>query len=271
MSAQPTIVGAGLAGLLAAHAWTGAQVLEYAPEPRQMHNALLRFRTDAVAQLTGVEFRKVRVHKGIWSAQRFHTACTIPLANMYAQKVLGRVAGDRSIWSLESVERFIAPEDFYAQLVSNVGDRIRWGAPCGYEGQGPFVSTAPLPATLGAVGIAAPRCDKAPITVVRCRVTDADVFQTVYFPDADTPMYRASITGSLLLIEAMNIGVAPKEWLPRALVLVQRAFAIDKPTMLAAADQSYGKIAPLPDVGNGVTSNKKLNAVGVTLLVVEGL
>ena len=106
----PTIVGAGLAGLIAAHAWPQATVLEAAPKPRAGHRALLRFRSEAVGRLTGIEFRRVTVRKGIWADGAYqHPA--IRWANLYAQKVVNRLAGDRSIWNLETSERFIAPED----------------------------------------------------------------------------------------------------------------------------------------------------------------
>ncbi len=241
-----TIVGAGLAGLLAAHAWPKAGVVEAQPGPRAMHHALLRFRTENVSRLTGIEFRRVRVHKGVWSEQRLHTVPTIRLANMYAQKVVGRLSGDRSIWALDPVDRFVAPETLYEQLVETVGNRIQWDTRSLLLG-GTFVSTAPLAVTAETVGLPAPACERAPITVVRCRVPGADVFQTVYFPDEDTPMYRASITGSLLIIEAMSTPVQTKEWLPRALVLVERAFALRGLQVIDTVNQSYGKIAPIPE------------------------
>ena len=57
------IVGAGLTGLIAAHAWPQALVVEAVSGPTGSHHALLRFRSDAVARLTGVEFRRVTVRK----------------------------------------------------------------------------------------------------------------------------------------------------------------------------------------------------------------
>lgn len=244
----PTIVGAGLAGLIAAHAWPLATVLEAAPAPRSLHRALLRFRSDAVANLTGIEFRKVRVHKGIWSAGKF-VQPNIRVANQYAQKVLGRIAGDRSIWNLESVDRYVAPDTFYEQLVATAGSRIRWGWKADLTAMNTCViTTAPLPVTLDALQIEHTTVfERAPITVVRCAVRGADVFQTVYFPDEETPMYRASITGHTLIIEAMNSEVASKEWLPRALTLVSRAFGVGAVQVLETVEQQYGKIAPIPD------------------------
>lgn len=246
----PVIIGAGLAGLLAAHAWPQCRVLEVAQRPASTHQALLRFRTDAVARLTGIDFRKVRVHKAIWSEGRY-TPTTIRAANMYSAKVLGRLAGERSIWNLDPSDRYIAPDNFYDQLLAAVGDRIEWGAEADFRPIGaPYISTAPLPTVLASVGHEAQETfRRAPISVIKFDIAGADVFQTVYFPDTETPMYRASITGSTLIVEGMNTPVALHDWLPRAKVLLQRAFGIRVEDMryLSAVEQRYGKIVPLED------------------------
>lgn len=248
---QPTIVGAGLAGLIAAHAWPGAAVLEAAPGPAPMHKALLRFRSDAVARLTGTEFRPVQVRKGIWSEGRYVPA-DIRVANLYARKVIGRVAGERSIWNLEPVERFIAPDDFYERLVDQCGPRIHWGHKADFEGRapGPMISTAPLPLTLAALGVSVQDADalfeRAPITVERWRVAGADAFQTVYFPDMETTLYRASLTGSTLILEYAGGMGAPDAAAP-ALAAEAMGLAPESMSMLEAVEQKYGKIQPIPD------------------------
>jgi hypothetical protein len=110
------------------------------------------------------------------------------------------------------------------------------------------ISTAPLPVVLSELGIATElQFERAPITVVRCRVRGADVFQTVYFPDEETPMYRASITGDTLIVEAMTTDVASKEWMPRALTLIGRAFATEVVQVVETVQQQYGKIVPIAD------------------------
>lgn len=243
---QPTIIGAGLAGLIAAHAWPRARVIESAPAPAQLHKALLRFRNDSVAKLTGIEFKRVLVRKGVYSQGRF-VAPDIRLANQYAQKCLGRLVGDRSIWKTESVERFIAPDDFYERLIDNAAGRITWGQEYDF-GSAPsgevVVSTAPLPVTLRSVGLATElKFERAPIHVQRFHIEGADVYQTVYFPDPDLSVYRASMTGSTLIVEAMDEGLAGAE-----LAEVLEAFGITKHAeALGAVKQSYGKIAPVND------------------------
>ena len=239
----PTIVGAGLAGLIAAHAWPAAPILEATPQPRAAHRALLRFRTEAVARLTGVEFRRVTVRKGIWADGGFqHPA--IRWANLYARKVLGRLAGERSIWNLETAERFIAPMNFYEQLIDAVGHRIQWNTPANFEANKLLISTAPLPFVLQALGIPEPvKFDKSSIRVARWKISGADVFQTVYFPEPWLNVYRASITGDLLIVESVDdLDEGDEQELERAFGLrLTDCQPLDK------VEQRYGKIAPIDD------------------------
>lgn len=248
------IVGAGLTGLIAAHAWPQALVVEAVSGPTGSHHALLRFRSDAVARLTGVEFRRVTVRKGIWSCGTFQEP-NLRLANLYARKVLGerRLTAERSIWRVDAAERFIAPDDLYEQLVDAVGDRIVWGEPYTPTRRDAawVVSTAPLPVMLelcpldGVEDLDAQFCRTA-IRVRRWRAPRVDLFQTVYFPDPETPLYRASITGSLLIVEeVIRFGLAE----PEPLRWIEDAFGLDVADMdpLDDAQQSYGKVDPLPD------------------------
>lgn len=243
------IVGAGLAGLVAAHAWPQAAVLEASPQPTAAHRALLRFRTDGVSRLTGIEFRKVRVNKGIWSDDAF-VQPNIRVANMYAQKVLrGSMRGDRSIWRLDPVERFIAPDTLYEQLVEAVGSRVSWATPADFAGmRTTCVSTAPLPVTLKALGIEHNLpFRRSGILVRRWTLPESDVFQTIYYPDANTAMYRASITGNTLIAEFVDATTDPAY----DAQLLERSFGIDlgAATALPVVEQKYGKIEPVANDG----------------------
>ena len=239
------IVGAGLAGLLAAHAWPGIPLLEASPGPGAGHRALLRFRSDAVSRLTGIDFRKVIVRKGIWSNGRF-VAPTIARANAYSFKVLGEYTSDRSIWNIDPVARFVAPESLYDQLIEYAGSRVCWNTPCDFVGRGTLVSTAPLDITMAARLMRPVEMKRAAIGVARFRIPGADLFQTVYFPDAALGVYRASITGDLLIIETADgtPGVLSAE-----IAAVERALDIpyDHWRVLGESKQRYGKIIPLSD------------------------
>jgi hypothetical protein len=247
MSRAPVIVGAGLAGLIAAHAWPRSPVFEAAPAPRLGHAALLRFRSDAVARLTGVDFRRVQVRKGVWSEGAYRPV-DIRLANQYAHKCLGRIAGDRSIWSLEPVERFVAPDDFYERLIEHTKGRVEWDTEFNFgSSTGRIVSTAPLPIVLGSLGIEHDLTfERAPITVVRGRVEGADVFQTTYFPDSHTQLYRASITGSTLIAEFASNQVRDHD-ARLDLLTIEAAFGLPRGSIKVqdTVEQKYGKIAPL--------------------------
>jgi hypothetical protein len=242
------IIGAGLSGLIAAHIWPRAGLVEVAPGPSPSHQALLRFRSDAVANVTGIGFKRVTVRKGIWWGERFH-APDISLANAYTSKCLEAIVPDRSIWNIEPVERYIAPEDFYEQLVEAVERRITWGinffASPGDISAEPILSTAPLPNTLAAYHLdCAAEFKRMPITVQRFRVANCEAYQTIYFPSPDHSMYRASITGSLLIVEhasALPYGSWEKE--------LYRAFMFDSHALdpLSTVRQTFGKIMPIDD------------------------
>lgn len=244
-----TIIGAGLAGLIAAHAWPRATIIEASPQPTANHRALLRFRTDAVARLTGIEFRQVRVHKGIVIDREF-VQPSIRAANLYARKVLGRVKGDRSIWNLEPVDRYVAPDTLYEQLVVAASDRICWGTKADFQfGKADkVVSTAPLPVTLRAVGIEpAVEFRRAGIRVLRWTVPNVDLFQTIYFPGDETPVYRASFTGNTLIAELAE----GQRFLHETDVLEELGAAFGVSVMAAESlgevKQTYGKIEPISD------------------------
>lgn len=243
------IVGAGLAGLIAGHIFPNATILERAagPDRTERHNALLRFRSDAVSLITGIPFRKVRVHKSIWTHEDgFLNECNPALANMYARKVTGGVFA-RSIWNLDSVERFVAPGSFYEQLVEQCKDRIRWGFDAIEElpfGAEDIISTMPLFNAAQAWldnNVSWFDFKRAPIYVQRIIVADSDVHQTVYFPDRTTSTYRISITGNVMIIESMN---EPDAMRPVDALAV---FGLDMVGFSAAqaVKQSFGKIAPI--------------------------
>jgi len=240
------IVGAGLAGLITAHAFPNEAIIEVQPEPESIHKALLRFRTPSVGEMTGIEFKPVNVRKGIW----FHgfEAPNIRNANLYSQKVLGRLA-DRSIWNLDPVTRYIAPMDFYERLIDSVKDRITWGTdwsaqddPFDFE---PIISTAPLKVMLDHFNIdTGEEFHRAPISVERYTVPNADVYQTIYFPTTQHSLYRASITGDLLICEFA--GNPAGDWTSEMFA----AFGLhrdDKVELIDSGTQNYGKIAEIDE------------------------
>lgn len=249
------IVGAGIAGLMAANIFQRAHVFESGPSTQSNHKAVLRFRSSAVGDAMGIDFRKVLVHKGLWHEGRF-TAPTIQLANLYSKKVIGRLA-DRSVWNLDPVERFIAPEDFIHQLADRCRDRIDWNHPVNnFERKDAIITTIPMNVAKNLLPDAAPidrvppEFNYAPISVRRWHVPKADVFQTVYFSEPGTRLYRASITGDLLIAEfigdnSKQHGVEDTlddyDFFP--------AFGLNKTDCRPhdTTKQRYGKIAPIDE------------------------
>lgn len=253
---NPTlIVGAGLAGLVAGYAFPGVPITEAGGSELVPHRALLRFRSDAVSRLTGIPFRRVTVRKGIWSSGDYR-APNVRLANLYSRKCLDRVVGDRSIWNVEAVERWIAPEDLIEQMTEAMRGRISWGEPFNFGGRrnddrGSIISTAPLAHALEALELhptQRPGLVRAKIWVKRYRVDCADAHQTVYFPDHFLKTYRASLTGSLLILE-LSSEAAPGENWDKELALVAAAMGLGLETLepLDEVVQRFGKIVPLPD------------------------
>jgi hypothetical protein len=239
------IIGAGLSGLIAAHAWPNVPVIE---ESRKfnVHRALLRFRSDSVARLTGIDFKKVLVRKGVWWRGAYRPP-TIALANEYSLKVLDMILGDRSIWNLEPVERFIAPEDFQERLVDHVGSRLRLGTTDDFKGNKPFVSTAPMPVALNVLGLAHSETKfiRAAIDVTRYRIPRCNAHQTVYFPDLDLAVYRASITDDVLIIERIvNKKIAMED---EHAINVAFGIRIADLEPLGRTSMEFGKIVNLDD------------------------
>lgn len=252
------ILGAGLSGLIAATQLPNATVVEANDRAALSHKAVLRFRSDALSRLTGIPFRKVTVRKSIWM-DGSHRAVNLELANLYSYKTNGKYL-DRSIWNLDPVERFIAPEDLAHQMVDLIGDhRFRWNecvTPSMLEGlvkiESQIISTIPLPKMLSMlVGGPLlewhgdiPKFDYKGINVSRYRVPGADVFQTVYYPSPELGVYRASMTGDLLIIEGT------RELTAVDTAIVATSFGMREVFMQqidSNHSQRFGKIAPVDD------------------------
>lgn len=209
---QPVmIIGGGLAGLITACHFPNSIVYE-AGERAPQHKALLRFRGEEVSRITGIPFKAVTVDKAVYfRGNYYHDHCPINLANMYSMKVTNQF-GSRSIMKLKTATRYIAPDDFYDQLVDKLGDRIFFNTPvdalCGYS-ETPIINTSPLPVMMKLAGIDQKidfSFDKANIRVYRFKIKrKCELYQTIYFPDYSVRTYRASITGDTLIIETIPL------------------------------------------------------------------
>lgn len=264
------ILGAGLAGCIAGHMFPGSMILERGTADQVgSHKALLRFRSGVISRITGIPFRKVQVHKNVvygestWGASQF---VPIDLQNMYSRKVTGGLSS-RSIWDLQPVERYVAPEDFHARMVKQLNIKFSWEAQHisrlgiyikdhseGWEREenDAVISTLPLPVMLGLTHITRQLVDektfmRLPISVQRWKIKNCDLYQTIYFPDPNIDIYRASITGDTLIVEAMG---------PKFTNLIEIGEIVLKAFDLTWDDlepngevnrQEYGKIVSLAD------------------------
>lgn len=251
---QKQIIGAGLAGLITACRINDTYIYESGPRA-ESHKALLRFRDKSVSQLTGIAFQEVVVHKEISYNGEARHQCTIAMANEYARKVSGFIRG-RSIWDLDTVKRYVAPEDFYDQLCDKHGKRILWSNKDWHINATAMqtISTIPLPTMMKICDMEPQQFDfpSSQIHVDRYRIEGAKVYQTVYFPAPDLRVFRASITGDLLIVESMKGDpVDAFAWQFSAeseLYAVTDAFGlgVDDVERLDTADQRYGKIVEMP-------------------------
>jgi hypothetical protein len=251
MTAHIHIIGAGLAGLITACKLKEANIIEASGRAEQ-HKALLRFRTRKVSELTEIPFKEVTVHKEIWSNGYTPHACTIAMANLYAAKVSSIING-RSIWNLDTCTRYVAPHDFYDRLCDRLASRIAWNSALApgdivRGNHKKFINTAPLPVIMDICGIERRQFAflKKAIRVDRYLLQeDTDVYQTIYFPEPGLRIFRASITGNVLIVESMSEVFFHQH---DETSLLREAFGLKGMplTPLDTADQKYGKIVDLP-------------------------
>lgn len=238
------IIGAGLAGLIAAQVFQDATIIERNKRSTGTHKALLRFRTPNIGKLFGIEFKEVEVYKGIYMDGKFHEP-NIQLNNLYSQKVLGRIE-KRSIMDIKPVKRWIAPDNFYELILERNLHRVRFETEHDWSDKSePVISTAPLPVALRACGIEHNIQFKSEsIYVKRFELSDCNINQTIYYPGNNTSVYRASIVGNILIQELMEESEIK---FPRVL---SESFGIvnaDKVNLIGNYTQDNGKISPVDD------------------------
>jgi len=242
------IIGAGMAGLLAGQMLRrhSPVILEAKTSLPDNHKALLRFRSTAVSDACGIPFRHVRAVKAMYWAGEWFNESNVAANNLYAAKVVGRVI-PRSIGSLGTFDRWIAPDDFPKLLAQGLNIQFNTAAEiiADHKEHEPWVSTVPLP--LVANGMLklkkVPPMNWSPIYVARAELPESvDVYQTLYFPGLE-PYYRASISGHTMIVEAMqplqtslNVGMLFRQFgLPEAL---------QPEAGWEFSEQKFGKILP---------------------------
>lgn len=198
------IIGAGLSGLIAGAMFPGSLIFERQKELPNNHGAVLRFRTNKIARALNIPFKEVRVTKAIVYQGKWQWPDP-KMQNYYSRKVTGEYTA-RSIASIDPVTRYIAPDNFIERLGEI--NEIYFGTsyPRGFDFKEPTISTIPMPALLDAVD--APyhigqEFHRRSIYTAHLDFESADLYQTIYFPGEETPVYRASMTGSKMIVESI--------------------------------------------------------------------
>lgn len=257
------IIGAGMSGLLAANILRKQHpiIIESQKQLPNNHKALLRFRTNSVARSTAIPFKKVRVQKQINHHGKITDKPTISMANQYSYKVTGKCTS-RSIWNMDPVERYIAPENFIEQMAS--GCEIKYGENFSFanlcKNDSPIISTIPMFNLMEILGWEdIPHFEYKSIWSVTFELSElVDLYQTTYYPNPDLDFYRSSITGSKVIFEFINDPAPMKTWKGKEVTLefilshfLEHDYGIkiepDKMPEIEVKFQKYGKLLEIPE------------------------
>lgn len=253
MMKSVSIIGAGMAGLLAArmlHRYNPV-VYERQKELPNNHSAVLRFRTPKVGEILGVPFRKVKVIK---STAMWHGPTASMLA--YSNKTTGTYLSDRSLpIKAEIVDRWIAPPNLVTRMAEGV--KVVYDTPCDIgktpNAAGKYISTIPMPDLMIMLDYKPqPVFGYSMSTNIVATLDRCDAYVSLYVPDPATPISRISITGDQLVVECLGVP-------PSSLPAVQQCSLLKDACRILGIDydrtggrwdcrpQRYGKIAPIDE------------------------
>jgi hypothetical protein len=196
------IVGAGMAGLLAANMLRHRDpiVVESQSELPNNHSAVLRFRSSVIGDLLGIPFKKVKVLRCVATSQDNVVAHSLA----YSQKTLGVIMSDRSVGSVEAVDRYIAPPNLVMRM--SRGIRIKCDTNFDFKAaKEKVISTVPMSYLHRALMPESKIHDLdfryAHGFNISAVIESCDAYASVYVPDPRHPFSRVSITGHDLIIE----------------------------------------------------------------------
>lgn len=270
------IVGAGLAGLLAANMLSKSRhpvhIVEAQSKLPNNHSAVLRFRSSIVADVTGVPFKEVRVMRTV---QNWRNELADSIA--YSFKATGTIALRSSVReNKEMATRYIAPLDLIAKLAEGFIIEYDTFNDFNVTRTMPTISTIPMPVLAKALNYhgfaqAGVEFKSVPGYNLNFRIPGIDVYGSVYLPDPNTIWNRVSITGDRVTAEYSNVKPhMVNAWLEKmattgdfnvparfsgyideALVAVGLSEAISTQKVLendfSVRRQQYQKIMPIPD------------------------
>jgi len=207
------VIGGGIAGRMAAGYFShfNPKIYEAKNNESSSHKAIMRFRDFSIGYLLGVSLEKVYVTKAICYEGNFVDP-NPKVLNLYSRKVAKGIY-PRSIRSTDPVERYIATGSFHTPM-ANFGYMLNKVEPhvCSFSNGKSVdydvcISTIPLPVMAKAAGLVLgkTKIESYPIYIVRYKVeVPSFVYQTIYFPDPVTCVYRASLECQDLVIECQS-------------------------------------------------------------------
>lgn len=215
MTNKINILGAGqtsmIAAIMLANRDYKVEILDDKPL-KQSHFALLRFKTKAIEEETGIKCEEVEIKKAIFFDGQIYNESNIKFDNLYSRKVTGKIQR-RSIGNLGIGKRYIPPVDFFDQLVKKceklgIENRIDTGADLKNDVSSHFkmndpncniISTLPMPNLYRMVHQEEVKFEFEKVYVVEFNIPNCNVHQTIYYPEmivALQPAYRISIVGN---------------------------------------------------------------------------
>lgn len=250
---RATIIGAGMAGLLAGcmlreQAW----LHEASNSLPNNHHALLRFRSNEIANHLNIPFKAVDVIKTVAPFRN-----KVAEAIAYSVKCNGR-ASLRSIKAAEGkVERrYIAPSNLIQLMESKLAHEVTYGSSLDRSAieraayDGPVISTIPMGALMGILGYKErPSFGYKHGHVVKAGLAiESDMAATIYFPDPETDVTRATLTGHQMQVELTEDADIERWNSERVMEYVLPHFGLERtPYTAMMVPQRYAKIAAIPD------------------------
>lgn len=248
-----SIIGAGMAGLLAGAMFRNeAQIYEAAPALPNNHHALLRFRSDEIAQHLNIPFTAVDVVKIVKPYRNKVAECI-----GYSLKSNGK-ASLRSIKTAEGKvdKRFIAPHDFIEKLHEHQAKEIVFNAKADrdflveLQDDGPIISTIPMGSLMDILEYPdKPKFESRNGWVVKADLfLPSDLCATIYYPDPLVPVIRATMTGDHMQIELVENFDQASWAIDRIMNHVLQDFGMEGCTYSAEmVQQRYAKIINIDD------------------------
>lgn len=252
-----TVIGAGMAGLLAAMMLRKrcCAVIESQPSLPNNHSALLRFRSNKVGEAIDLPFKKVTVIKSV-----------LPHKNRLADSLSYSIKsnGTASMRSLlsdeeEIVERYIAPQFLISYMAAQVTATFHFDKEIRNKffkvRTGPVISTLPMPTLMKLLDYGGQKSqglfEKKSVGGynITAQISNCDVYATLYVPNPEFPFSRISITGNKLIAECPNKSIDPDvDYFKQACFA---AHLIGVPsnmvTFVGVKEQKYAKILPIDD------------------------